>query len=79
MTAAHKQQLCRRFPRCQNKVWTLGEFAGNGGDIADPFGRGMEAYRQAAAQIKQTLAGVIEQLKDKAARWEQKKQKNRDN
>ncbi|MEW5919474.1 MAG: L-threonylcarbamoyladenylate synthase [Bacillota bacterium] len=62
MTAAHKEFLLRSFPRFKEKIWTLGEFGSNGSDIADPYGRGMEAYRLAAAQIKQALAGVVARL-----------------
>ena len=63
MTAAHKESLARYFPAYENKLWTLGEFGGDGSDVADPYGGGMEAYQLAATQIKQFLTGTLKRLK----------------
>ncbi len=54
MTKAHKNSL----PQGLN-VKTLAEVAGESGDVADPYGCGMEVYRQTAKQIKE----LIEKLK----------------
>jgi protein-tyrosine-phosphatase len=63
MTDLHKKQLLERFPRCAHRVWTLGEYAGTNLEIADPYGRGMEAYRLAAAQLQRALSGAAVRLK----------------
>ncbi|HAP32371.1 MAG TPA: hypothetical protein DCQ14_04880, partial [Firmicutes bacterium] len=63
MTDLHKQQLLERFPRCACRVWALGEYAGTNLEISDPYGRGMEAYRLVAAQLKIALDRAAVRLK----------------
>ncbi len=59
MTAAHKQVILERFPDYANKVWTLMEYGGAGSDVADPYGRGTDAYKLAASQIKKAIIGIV--------------------
>jgi protein-tyrosine-phosphatase len=43
-------------------VFTLREFVGEDGDIADPMGQGDEAYRAGRDLIKRCLEKAIDQL-----------------
>lgn len=56
MTAAHKQNILRRFPQAEGRVVTLGELSGNGGDVDDPIGGPLEEY----VRTYNLLAGWIE-------------------
>ena len=62
MTQAHKAALLARFSRCEDKTFTLGEYAGNGADIPDPFGGGRDLYRACADLIAEQLRGAIEKI-----------------
>ncbi len=46
----------------QGKTWTLNEYAGNFGDIADPYGGNLETYLKCAQEISKSIDGVIEKL-----------------
>ncbi len=50
MTDAHKKSLPQAF-----NAKTLAEFASESGNIADPYGCGIEVYRQTAKQIKELI------------------------
>jgi protein-tyrosine-phosphatase len=63
MTHGQKNYLLNSYPEAQEKVWLLTEYAsGNGEEISDPFGQGIEVYRLAAAEIREALKKI-------AARW----------
>ncbi len=51
MTDAHRRMLCALFPDAVDKTYTLSEYAGKTGDVADPFGGDMDTYRAAAGEI----------------------------
>ena len=51
MTGSHKRNVLRLFPQVWQKVFTLAEFAGEEGDIDDPFGGDDEVYGMCAAQL----------------------------
>lgn len=55
MTEGHRKILTTLFPSAKEKTHTLSEFAGENGDIADPFGGDIETYRLCAAQIAHLL------------------------
>jgi protein-tyrosine-phosphatase/phosphohistidine swiveling domain-containing protein len=55
MTTAQANALLSRYPAAKGKVFTLGEYSGVGGEIADPYGGDDAIYRASAAQIS---AGV---------------------
>lgn len=60
MTGSHKRSILHVYPEA--RVYTLGEYAGLGEDIADPYGRGIAVYRRCAAQIDRAVDAA-------AARW----------
>lgn len=45
-----------------NKTWTLKEFAGASGDVADPFGGNLDAYLTCAREISGALEAVLPKL-----------------
>lgn len=51
MTGSHKRVILQQLPQVWPKVYTLAEFAGETGDVDDPFGGDAEVYRQCANQI----------------------------
>ncbi len=66
MTADHKAEIIRRYPRAAKKTWTLVEYAGFGhDDIADPFGRDDLFYFEVFKLIKAAVKAVIGKLKKK--------------
>lgn len=44
------------------KMWTLKEYAGSSGDVADPFGRGLDAYLKGAAEISSLMDAILHKL-----------------
>jgi len=62
MTQSHKDYILNRFPHTKGRVFVLGEFAGDCGDISDPFGQGIDVYKQVAEEIKQKLSKILERL-----------------
>jgi protein-tyrosine phosphatase len=62
MTSGHKDMIVERFPEAKDKTFTLKQFVlGTDGDIADPFGGPVEAYRAA----RDELAALIDRLAEK--------------
>jgi protein-tyrosine-phosphatase len=66
MTAAHKAEIVRRYPRAAKKTRTLIEYAGFGhDDIADPYGRDDFFYFEIFKLIKTAVKAALEKLKKK--------------
>jgi len=59
MTSAHREALLREVPEAAGKIFTLAEYAGSGSDIADPLGRGMEAYRTVAEELQSLVCEAL--------------------
>lgn len=55
MTASHKQAILQAVPTARQKVYTLAEYAGISGEIADPYGGNHEAYEACAACLAQCV------------------------
>lgn len=61
MTQAHKELL---KPMAGDKVYTLKEYAGESGDISDPYGGDLEEYEETAKEIYDALVDVAEKIAD---------------
>lgn len=61
MTRAHKELL---KPMAGGDVYTLREFAGDDGDISDPYGGDLDEYRETAKEIYDALVDVAERIAD---------------
>ncbi len=62
MTRGHKEQINIMFPGHGEKVFTLADFAGYGGDIPDPIGQKLETYRECARVLEELIARVLDKL-----------------
>ncbi|MCX5779683.1 MAG: low molecular weight protein arginine phosphatase [Firmicutes bacterium] len=53
MTTRQRDYLLERFPAQARQIFTLSEFTGDAsGEVVDPYGQDLEAYRASLAQIK---------------------------
>ncbi|MDY3973840.1 low molecular weight protein arginine phosphatase [uncultured Veillonella sp.] len=52
LSSDHKNTLLRQFPNLKDKIVSLGELAGTGEDVQDPFGGTQEEYIECAKQIE---------------------------
>lgn len=68
MTEDHRRYLVAAFPEAAAKAVTLGEFAGSGGDVADPYGGNDEQYRACAAEIAAMIEQAWEKIVDRAGK-----------
>jgi protein-tyrosine-phosphatase len=66
MTSAQAGELLQRFPAAKGKVFTLGEYSGVGGEIADPFGGDDARYRASAAQISAGVDAALDRAEQTA-------------
>lgn len=73
MTASHRDQMSALFPEDRDKVYLLKSFAQgrNSGDVADPIGLTLTAYREVREQIEQALPGLMAFMKNITERREQ--------
>ncbi|WP_031406646.1 low molecular weight protein arginine phosphatase [Geobacillus vulcani] len=63
MTSGHKEMIVERFPEAKDKTFTLKQFvSGTDGDIADPFGGPVEAYRAARDELEKLIDRLAEKL-----------------
>lgn len=59
MTESHKAVIS---PYAPDKVFTLKEYVGENGDVADPYGGDIEIYRSTASELKALLEKLAEGL-----------------
>lgn len=52
MTRAHRDQLRALYPQQAGRVYTLGEYAGEEGDVPDPIGSDVARYREVATRLE---------------------------
>jgi protein-tyrosine-phosphatase len=62
MTEDQKRVVRERLNGAGSAVYTLGEFAGDDGDIRDPVGQDEARYRATRDEIKRRLEGSLERL-----------------
>jgi protein-tyrosine-phosphatase len=64
MKRSHKSRVLMMNPIAKRKVFTLKEFAGEtqNFDIDDPYGRGIEAYKICADEIKRSLNKAFDKI-----------------
>lgn len=70
MSIRHKDTILALLPQAEHKVFTLKEFLGEEGDkapleVADPFGRSVESYREIREDFKQILPRILKKIKNK--------------
>ncbi|QEK13236.1 low molecular weight protein arginine phosphatase [Crassaminicella thermophila] len=62
MTRNHKNQILQIAPNAKEKVYTLKEYAGELGDILDPFGQSVCVYRECAKEIEEGLKVLVKKI-----------------
>jgi protein-tyrosine phosphatase len=66
MTQSHKAAILRFMPAAAAKVFTLAEYAGVYGDVADPFGGSVADYEACAKQLAGLMAKVWGKIRPQA-------------
>jgi protein-tyrosine phosphatase len=56
MTRSHEQMILAEFPEVASRVRLL---SGDGEDVSDPMGSGIDTYRQCAQEIEQHLRRIM--------------------
>lgn len=59
MTGAMKDAVTAIYPEAREKIITLAQWAGDTGDIADPFGQSEAEYERCAADIEQKILRAL--------------------
>jgi len=63
MTNAQRDQLRGKYPEKSAAIFTINDFAGKGDqDITDPYGQGLDAYKECVEQLKQVLPEVLNKM-----------------
>lgn len=62
MTLMHREYARSRFPAAAGKIFTLAEYAGERGDVPDPIGQPLEAYRQCAVRLEYFISRALDRL-----------------
>lgn len=62
MTEDHRARLLQLAPEAGDKIYTLAAFAGQTGDIPDPFGGSPAVYRECAGKLRDLIAIVLDKL-----------------
>ena len=59
MTNSHKNTLNMIYPNMKEKTFVIKDYVGEKGDISDPYGYGMNVYRECAKEIDECLDLLI--------------------
>ena len=62
MTNSHKEAVCHMFPESRGKVYLLGNYADNFGDIPDPFGQSLGVYAECRDCIFECVQNMLKKL-----------------
>ncbi len=58
MTGSHTDYLKTFYPNLKDQVYTLLEYVGMSGEVADPFGQSQEIYNRCAKLIKKAILKI---------------------
>ncbi len=62
MTRSHKAAALAMYPETAGKIYTLCEYIGAQGEIADPYGQDVDAYKMCADMLYDVLKAVYEKI-----------------
>jgi len=63
MTNSHRQYIIDQYDIQSDKVHTLAQFSGEAHvDVVDPFGSGIQTYRQSARQLQQLIQQLVKKI-----------------
>lgn len=63
MGSRHKMVILDAYPALSGKVWTLAEYAGETGDITDPYGGDLQVYRKCLTALQYYIDCVWKKIK----------------
>lgn len=63
MTEAHKSALIDMYGADPVKTYTVMEYAGFSGDIADPYGGDLDVYRRCAKQLSEAVSAAYKKMR----------------
>ena len=65
LTMEHRQRLVilARYPQLEDKVFLLSEYAGGSGEIYDPVGGTIDAYRAYTQKLETYLGAILSRLR----------------
>lgn len=63
MTRSHRDSILALNPDLKGRVFTVGEYAGTGEEIPDPYGGPRSSYTTAAQALTQTLKAVVARIR----------------
>ncbi|MBC7958226.1 MAG: low molecular weight protein arginine phosphatase [Vallitaleaceae bacterium] len=64
MTLQHKKAIQTLYPEMKDNIFTLKEYAGESGDVHDPFGRPQVVYDQCAQEMSALLFRIFDKLQE---------------
>lgn len=64
MTQGQAEQLGRLCPEQQDKIRAVKGYAGEKGDVSDPFGGSLEVYQRCAEELEPLCAAILKKLAD---------------
>ena len=64
MTLKHRNKILQLNPASASKVYTLSEYAGFNNDVADPFGKDIEYYKNTFEEINEKVKIIFEKIKE---------------
>lgn len=62
MTQGHIHAMEDEFPEFADKIYLIGDFSAEGGDVPDPIGMGAKAYEEVAVTLAACFPGIIQFL-----------------
>lgn len=63
MTGSHRDAILARQPKMAGRVFTVGEYAGTGREVPDPFGGPLSSYQHTAAAMELMLQAVVDRIR----------------
>ncbi len=63
MTDAHREAIVHAVPETAERVFSLSQYAGMPGEIADPYGGDLGRYRQCCKELQQKIDAVWRKLR----------------
>jgi protein-tyrosine-phosphatase len=67
MTTGHRDFLINHYPKFAARIYTLCEYAGENGEIDDPYGQSMASYEQCAVTLRELIIKVNNRLSHQGA------------
>ena len=71
MTAAHRRMVREMAPEDSDKIFTLAEYVGAGGDVPDPLGQPLAVYREYVERLRGLIGPALERWQREHRKTEQ--------